>query len=561
MANLALTYKPIKDLSVKISGNVTNTDSRSDGYTTTKYPDSSGSASISNTNTLHLNSDNIISYNTRINDDHSFSATGAFTYEKYSYNTASVSGTGFLSDVPQTYDIGSASNINTPASNYYDWTLLSYLGRVNYSYKDKYLFTASLRADGSSRYSEGNKWGYFPSGAFAWRVSDEEFMKDIKFISSLKMRLGFGVTGSTAINPYYTLDMLTSGKTVFGDADYTYYAPGTRLPGGLKWETTGQKDIGIDLGILDNKIKITADYYVKNTRDLLNTVQLPSSLGYTTTVQNIGQIQNRGFEFQVNANLLNNAFKWDISANIAFNRNEVKKLYNGQDIDGSTYGLTIVQDHPNLIREGKPLSVFYGYQVSGYDENGAFTYKDNDGVDGITENDKTFIGDPNPDFIYGLTSNMSWKNFSLSMFFQGSQGNDIYSFSMMCQTLDYGYGLNTLREVLNSHWTPETPNAKYPYISKSTSTLMSDRFVYDGSYVKLKNIELAYNLPVKRFGLKWLQKGQIYVSGQNLLTITKYPWWDPEVNSSGGDASVNQGIDLYTYPTTKGFTFGARLTF
>ena len=561
MTNLALTYTPVKGLSVKVSGNITNTDARTDGYTTTKYPNSSGDASISTSQTLHINSDNIVSYNTKINDVHSLSITGAFTYEDYTYKYLNASGTGFLSDVSETYDIGSAGNVNTPSSSYYEWTLLSYLGRLNYSYKNKYMVTASLRADGSSRYSKGDKWGYFPSGALAWRISDEGFMKEIESVSSLKLRLGYGMTGSTAIDPYYTLDMLSSGKTVFGNELYTYYAPGTRLPNGLKWESTVQKDIGLDLGLFNEKIQFTVDYYVKNTKNLLNTVQLPSSLGYTATVQNIGKIRNKGLELQVTTDLIDNIFKWNVSANIAFNRNKVIKLYNGQDIDGSTYGLTIVEDHPNLIREGKPLSVFYGYQVAGYDDEGAFTYKDNNDDGEITEEDKTFIGDPNPDFIYGVTSTMSWKNFDLSLFVQGSHGNDIYSFSMMCQTLDYGYGLNTLKEVLDNHWTPETPNAKYPNISKNTSTLMSDRFVYDGSYVKLKNIELAYNIPVGKLGIRWLEKGQIFISGQNLITITKYPWWDPEVNSSGGDTSVNQGIDLYTYPTTKGFTFGARLTF
>ncbi len=561
MANLALTYKPISDLSIKISGNASNSDYRNDDYTTLKYPNSNGIAAIQNSNTLHLNSDNIITYNKTLNNDHNISITGAITYEESTYKYMSVSGSGFLSDIFQTYNIGSASTINTPSTSYSKWSLLSYLGRLNYSYKSKYLATISFRTDGSSRYSKGNKWGYFPSGALAWRISEEKFMKNFSLISNFKLRTGYGETGSTAIDPYYTLDILSSGKTVLGDNLYTYFAPGTRLPGNLKWETTSQTNIGIDVGFFDNRIGITADYYVKNTRDLLNIVQLPASLGYATEIQNIGQIRNRGLELQLNANILNKQLKWDIDANISFNRNKVIKLAGGTDVKGSTINITVLNDYPNIVREGEPLGVFYGYQEIGYDKDGYIIYKDNDGIDGITESDKAIIGNPNPDFIYGITSNLSWNGFHLNIYVQGSQGNDIFCFSNAGQTLDYGYGLNTIKEVLYNHWSEDNLNAKYPRISNKTSTRMSDRFVYDGSYIRLKNIEFSYDLPVKLIGLNWLDHAKIYISGQNLLTITKYPWWDPEVNSYGGSSSVTQGVDLYSYPNAKGFTVGFKLTF
>lgn len=561
MANIALTYKPIEGLSIKISGNVSNTDTRLDNYTGVEYPNSSGSAGISTSNSLTINSDNIVTYNKTIDKDHSITATGAFTYEKYTGKSLSASGSGFLSDAAGSYDLGSATTINTPSSSYTDWTLLSWLGRFNYSYKGKYLVTVSFRADGSSRYSKGNKWGYFPSGALAWRFSEEGFMKDLPFISNGKLRIGYGQTGSTAINPYYTLDMLSSGKVSFDDALYTYYAPGTRLPSDLKWETTSQTDIGLDLGFFNNRLRLTADYYLKNTRDLLNTVQLPASLGYTTTVKNIGKIRNKGFEFQVDADILDNDFKWNVSANISFNRNKVVKLYEGQDVQGTTYNLIVANDYVNLLREGLPMSIFYGYQTDGFDEKGHFVYKDNNKDGSISEDDKTIIGDPNPDFIYGLTSNMSWKNFELSFFIQGSQGNDIYGFSMITQNYKTYLGYNALEEVFYNHWTPDHTNAKYPAVDNVISTKMADNFVYNGSYLRLKNIKLAYNIPVNKLGINWLKRGQVYISGQNLLTITKYPWWDPEVNSKGGGASMNQGIDYYSYPTTKGFTVGAKLSF
>ncbi len=350
-------------------------------------------------------------------------------------------------------------------------------------------------------------------------------------------------------------------KTVFNDDLYTYFASSSTYPGDLKWETTTQTNIGIDVGFMNDKIWLTADYYIKNTRDLLNSVSLPTSTGYSTTIKNIGKIQNKGFELQLNANILNQQFKWDISANFATNHNKIVKLNKGEDIIGGAFNMAVVNDYINLYREGESFGIFYGYQEDGYTDEGEIAYKDNDLSGDFSIGDKTVIGNPNPDFIYGLNSTMSYKNFELSLFIQGTQGNDIYSLSMLNQTLDYLVGMNTFKEVLHENWTPATPNAKYPYISKDTKTLMSDRFVYDGSYLRLKNIVLAYKLPIGKLGINWLKQGQIYISGQNLLTISSYPWYDPDVNSKGGSSSLNQGIDHYTYPTAKSITAGIKLEF
>jgi TonB-linked SusC/RagA family outer membrane protein len=559
MANLAFTIKPINDLSIRISGNITNSDIRSDSYTSLRYPNSSGSASVNTGNSVYINSDNIVTYNKTIRKDHQLSATAALTYENYTYKTLNAGGSGFLSDVTQTDNLAGASTFQTPGSAYQAWTLFSYLGRLNYGYKNKYLATISFRADGSSRYSDGDKWGYFPSGALAWRFSQEGFMDRLTFISDGKIRIGYGKTGSTAIDPYYTLDMLVSGKAPFNDALYTYFAPGTRLPDKLKWETTAQTDIGLDLGLFKNRLQITADYYIKNTRDLLNPIQLPRSMGYANTVRNVGAIQNRGFEFQADANLLNGNVRWNIGANISFNKSKVVTLYNGQDIPGSIYNLIVANDYVNLLSEGHSISAFYGYLSDGLDANGHYQYKDLNKDGSITNADKTWIGDPNPDFIYGLNSSLAWKDLELSLFIQGTQGNDIFGFGMINQNFKYYQGYNALKEVLYDHWTPEHTHAKYPAIDKTISTKMADMFVYDGSYLRLKTIRIAYNIPTGR--VNWLKKAQLYVSGENLITLTHYPWWDPDVNSGGGSNSVNQGIDYYSYPTAKGFTIGARLSF
>ena len=566
LANTSLIFEPVKDLKLKIYGGVENTDYRSDYYQSTNFVNSQGVASVSMSNNLSVLNENTLSYNKTINENHTIGAVIGFTYQNFLYRSLGGSGNGYLSNVTETYDLGLASNPGIPSSSYTKSALMSYLGRVNYSFKNKYLLTASLRADGSSKYSAGSKWGYFPSGAFAWKVKEEGFLKDVQFISDLKFRSSYGYTGSQAINAYATLNQLSTGKTIFGDALYNAIAPGTTLPGNLKWETTEQADMGFDIAILNNRFRLSADAYLKNTRDLLNTVKLPSSLGFTQTIQNVGQIRNKGIEFSVDAKILTGQFKWDMNANIAFNKSKVVKLYGGQEILTGSISTSFIEDNSSLLREGLPMGIFYGYKKDGYDANGKEIYKDLSGPAGtpdgiINQFDKAIIGDPNPDFIYGLNSNMSYKNFELTLFFQGSQGNDIVNVSSIGNTLDYGFGLNMTKDVYNDHWTPTNTNAKYPVISRTASMRYSDRLVEDGSFLRLRNIQLMYTVPTQKFGMNWIRHMQVYASGQNLLTFTKYSWWDPEVNSQGGSNSTAQGIDHYSYPTAKTVTFGIKVGF
>ena len=561
LTNAALIYKPIPEITVKISGGIENADDRTDNYTTRNYINSPGRASVSTSQFTSLLNENTISFNKTFQQIHNISAVAGFTYQDFVSTSLSGSGNGFLSDVTETSGLGSATTPGIPGSGYSKSVLLSYLARVNYGLKDKYLATVSIRRDGSSRYSDGNKWGYFPSGALAWRISNEEFLKNNKFISELKLRASWGFTGSQAIDPYATLNQLSANRTVFDDALYTAFAPGTRLPGNLKWETTEQKDIGVDFGILNNRVLFTADYYIKNTRDLLNTVVLPSSLGFTSTIQNIGEVQNKGVELGIDSRIFTGAFKWDINANISFNRNKVVKLYGGADILGGNVNVVVINDVTNILREGQPIGRFWGYVEDGYTDQGNIKFKDLDENGSITQTDKTYIGNPNPDFIYGINSGMSYKNFDLSLFIQGIQGNDLFNVSSIVNTIDYGFGLNMPAEVLTNHWTPTNTNAKYPLISRNTTTRVSNRFIEDGSYLRLRTIQLAYNLPVDKLGTKWIRTIQLYASGQNLLTLTKYSWWDPEVNTRGGANSTVQGIDHNSYPTAKSFTVGLRAGF
>ena len=299
LINGSLIYKPTKSLTLKVLGGLENRDDRTDIYTTRNFLNSNGSASVSTNQYTSLLNENTLSYTNTFNNKHHVSALAGATYQDFINTSLTGSGAGFLSDAFQTYDLGASITPGIPGSGYSKSVLLSYLGRINYNYDNKYFLTVTYRADGSSKFSKGNKWGYFPSAALAWRISDENFLKNNDVISNLKLRASWGTTGSQAIGPYVTLNQLSSGRTVFNDALYNTFAPGTQLPGDLKWETTEQTNMGLDIGFKNNRINITADYYVKNTSDLLNTVLLPSSLGFTRTIQNVGKVQNKGFEFNV----------------------------------------------------------------------------------------------------------------------------------------------------------------------------------------------------------------------------------------------------------------------
>jgi TonB-linked SusC/RagA family outer membrane protein len=559
-SNAALTIKPIKDLSIRISGGVQNENNRADQYTAIEpSTNSTGSATVNTSQNTSFLNENVVTYNKTLGE-HRFTVTGGFTYQDYVYTTLVASGTGFLSDIIQTGSLGSAATPGIPTSSYQKWGLLSYLGRLNYSYADKYLATVSFRRDGSSRYSAGNKWSNFPSAALAWHISSEPFLKSSHVLSDLKIRASYGATGSTAVNPYQTLNQLSSGYTIFGDALSTTYAPSQTLPGNLKWETTDEFDAGIDAGFLDNRLRLTADVYLKKTKNLLNRVQLPASMGYTTTFQNVGEIQNKGLEIGVESDIFKGPVRWTVAANISFNRNKVVKLYQKQDIFGNILYTGSLNDYINLLREGQPYGIFYGYKETGYTSTGNIQYEDRTKDGKITADDKTYIGDPNPKFTYGFNSVTSWKGFELTLFIQGSQGNDIYNLNM-ASSLDLGMGLNLTQDQFYHHWTPSSTNTKYPKVSRSLSGNMSSRFVEDGSYLRFRNIQLAYNLPVDKWGIGWCRSLQLYASGQNLITLTKYSWYDPDVNTYGGSNSIMPGIDYYTYPTYKSVTFGLRCGF
>ena len=564
VANLNLRVKISRDLEFRVSGNIFTSNSRNDNFRNREpYAlNSTGNANVNTYQSTSLVNENILNYKKTIAGKHAIDLVAGIA-NQLDKNTYMGSGIAqdFLSNSVYTGNLQSAGVPGLPSSTYSKTALSSFVGRVNYGFDNRYLLTLSFRRDGYSAYSKEFRWENFPSAAIAWRLSNESFLQNSKIVSDLKVRASYGRTGNTSIGAYQSLNILQPYNTIFGDALSIGYAPRPEYPGNLQWEKTDQMDVGVDAGLFNNKVRISADYYYKRTKALLNKVQLPTSFGYETALQNVGEISNRGVEIGIDATVIQNSdWKWTLGGNIAFNRNKVEKLYKGQDIVGINIYTGNINDYVNLLREGEPVFVFYGYKEIGYTDNGLIKYEDKNNDGSINALDRSIIGDPNPDFIYGLNSATKFKNFELTLFFQGSQGNDIFNLNK-ASTLDMGWGLNQPEEVYTDHWTPGKTDAKYPKPSNKINGNFSTRFVEDGSYLKLRNIMLAYSLPVANWKISYLKSAQIYVSGQNLIRITGYSGYDPEVNAYGSANELRQGIDYTIYPNSKSVTFGIRCGF
>jgi len=564
VANLNIRVKLSKDLEFRISGNLMNSNSRQDNFRS-RDPyglNSTGNANINTNQSTTLLNENVVTYKKTINSRHVLDFVGGIAnqVDKATY-VGSGNAQDFLSNAVFTGNVQSASIPGLPSSSYSKTALSSFVGRMNYTFDQRYLLTLSMRRDGYSAYSKESRWQNFPSAAIAWRVSKESFMENSTVVSDLKLRASYGRTGNTSIGAYQTQNILQPYTTIFGDALAIGYAPRKEYPGNLKWEKTDQMDVGIDAALFNNKVRVTADYYYKKTRDLLSRVQLPTSFGYEESLRNVGEISNRGVEIGIDATMVENKdWKWTLGGNISFNRNKVEKLYQGQDIVGPNIFTGNINDYVNILREGEAVFAFYGFREIGYTDNGLIRYEDKNNDGAINALDKSVIGNPNPDFVYALNSVTRFKNFELTLFFQGSQGNEIFNVNKAAN-LDMGFGLNQPVDVYTDHWTPEKTNAKYPKPSNKINGNFSTRFIEDGSYLKLRNIMLAYSLPVQNWKLGSFKSAQIYVSAQNLIRITNYSGYDPEVNAYGSANSITQGVDYTVYPNNKSVTVGLRCGF
>lgn len=560
----------------------------SDRYYPKKYTEagefSNGQAEIENWEGHNLVSETFANFQKKF-DKHDIGAMVGYSYEYYMSRSSGLTGKDFVNEALGNENMGAGNpEKNEIWNGYSDNKLVSGMFRLNYVYDNKYLLTLTARADGSSKFGKNNKWAMFPSGAVSWKAHEESFIKNLNVFDELKFRFSYGISGNQGISPYQTLSRYGTDK-YYNDGSWATtigpgYVSGWTGPGwiyrvwsgipnpDLKWETTAQADFGIDMAFLNRRLRVSFDYYDKQTSDLLRERNLALSSGYDKMWVNDGKIQNRGFEVTVDADILQTK-DWQLSGTLIYsrNRNKVKDLGNtlesglvtdpmtGMLFEYSGNSLEQYRDYTNILAIGQPVNVFYGYKVDGivqtlnegidaglsgdYANPGEFKYMNLNGDSEISEADKTIIGDPNPDFTASLALNLSWKKFDVSVFLNGVFGQDVLN------TKAFGEPSNSpLR------WTPDNPTNKYPSLRDGRQVKISDWWIEDGSFLRVQNLNIGYtfDLPKKSF----LSKARIYMNASNLYTFTKFKGYDPEV---GLDGVYSGG-----YPRLRKWTFGLDLT-
>ncbi len=565
------------------------------------------------TNTKYWSWRNILTYNRTFNKVHSINAMVGQEMSHYNWETQVGTASGFLSNTTPDLSAGDITTSTTTGHKFAN-SLLSYFGRVFYSYDDRYLLTATIRRDGSSKFNKDNRWGWFPSVALAWRASQESFLRDITWMNNAKLRAGWGATGNQNVDQWATIALLSFKNTPWGTGVLTGNTPNTDLT----WETTHSYNLGLDLGFLDNRIEVVADLYYKKTKNLLLQVQLPAYIGSSgqgaasNPWQNIGSLENKGFELTVNTtNITNRNFQWTTNLVFSLNRNKVLSL----DTETATLEKSFQPSSTNFIvtktAVGQPIGQFWGYKVIGrFDEPTDFYYHDANGqikqvaipegntiaesstwlgdyifedVNGdgkINAEDCTYLGNPEPKFTFGLGNTFSWKGIDLTIFFSGSYGNKALNLTRY-RIEDPRQNSNILRSALNyaviGKIDPNGPDNDYRnlHIVNAGSTLMpavqrsdansnysriSDRLIEDASYIRLQNISLGYTFPKDWVRKIYLENVRVYMNIQNLHTWTKYKGLDPEVGAMYGDALMT-GLDYGRYPTPRIYTFGLNVSF
>lgn len=587
---------------LRTGGNISvNERSRWYGMDLTIGANDQGVLAISNLDKSNYSVENLLNFNIDLTKKIRLDATAGMTYDAQMFLNKNVKGTRFSNFDLRTKGLHLASVISHEQPTQKDYQLLSYLGRVNLSAYDKYLLTASVRADGSSKFMKGKRWSYFPSFSAAWRMEQEEFMKEMDWLSQLKIRAGYGVTGNQGIQPYATF---SDYSQIIDYADAT----GDRLLAmavsnlqndGLKWERTSSWNAGVDFGLFKGRLSGSVDMYQKKTEDLLISRVLPASSGFGSVMVNQGSLKNKGFEITLNGDVFRNAkrWSWSVGGNIGFNKSEIADLgfeptdfgmmKNVRGYEGAKLG-----DHfgiANLFIVGEAPGLFFGYQTQGIIQpedivDGKVGYKASDGTtkyyttstgnsltagsikcvdlneDGVVnEQDKTIIGNPNPDFTYGFYTSISWKNLSLSATFNGVYGNDLLNTNIRYYTPSRMTG-NLTRESYLGMWTEANHSNLYPSANSEVKNVVYDRYVEDGSFLRCSDITLSYVLPktwMQRIGF---QNTSLFASVKNAFVITDYSGYDPEINSFAFDG-LRPGIDMSAFPNTRSFVFGLNVTF
>lgn len=528
-----------------------------------------GKGGLSDNRQSHTVTESMLTFNRVFGNIHNLNAVAAVTYENRVNSAEAMNATQFPTDLTENYDMGMALVPGQLVSSKYESKLFSMLGRVNYVLNDKYIFTASFRRDGSSKFSPDNRYANFASGALAWRLSEEPFIKNLNLFDNLKLRLSYGQTGNQAIPDYQTMYTMRVANYPLGGSEHSGFVSDHAFNTRLKWETTDQYNAGIDFGFYNNRLSFIVDYYYKKTNDLLQNVKTPQSTGYISQIINSGYVTNEGLELTANlVPVQNKLFSWSVDANLSFNKNRIGGLM----ADQYSSRLWYKADNVFIQRNGLPIGAIYGYVEDGFYDNEAEvradpTYATADAnvvksmIGEIKYRDGLHvIGDTNPDYIFGLTNNFKWNDFTFGFFIQGVMGNDIFNGNLMNVTL-----FNTTNipvAVYDYRWTPETRDiARWPKATNQAKRtwLISDRYVEDGSYVRLKNINLGYTFNNPKF-IKGINSIHINASANNLFTWTNYSWYDPDVNAFGNDPA-RRGVDVYSYPTSKTFALGLKVQF
>lgn len=515
--------------------------------------------------------ENTLNYSFTLADKHSFNALLGYTTQAHSYEHMKGEARGYANDNITTLNAGTMYALTSDESEY---SMISYLGRINYVYDNRYMLTTTLRSDGSSRFGRNKKWGTFPSVSLGWRISQEKFMQEVEQISDLKIRASFGISGNNRIGNYSAIGLLSTGFYPTGDAVQNTVNPNTMPNDDLGWERTRQYNVGFELGLFDNRIRLEGDFYDSRSIDLLLNVPIPTITGYSSQMQNIGKVQNRGMEFTLNTkNFTGRDFTWSSNFNISFNKNKVLEV----GVDGRPiYGSAANANNAFITKPGYPIASFYGYKYMGVfqseEELAKYPHLSNDKVgdgryedvnkDGkLDQNDKTILGDNNPLFTAGFSNSFRYKNFTLDVQFTGSYGAEVFSFyKRMCGI--YHGDRNGLIEQLGRWQSKDQPGDGIHFRPTRTPSGWqrdpSSAWVQDASYLRLRNLTFGYDFD-QRMIEKMKMKGlRLYVTGQNLFTITNYVGYDPETSSESG---LSQGGDYLGYPAARSFIIGANITF
>lgn len=567
-------YEPLTDLKIKLNIGADLQNVRRDIYNSSKTIRGSASNGLADISTLERSdyvTELTADYSRKLTKKLSLNALVGTTYQHFQTRTFGASEGDFPSDdlLTNNLQLGNTSTASLRSKKETN-ALLSYFARTNFNYDDRYLLTASIRADGSSRFGENNRFGYFPSFALGWNLNNEKFISD--FFESLKLRVSYGLTGNQDIGNYQSIRTYSTGGTFVSGSSYAIGVAPSRIANpDLKWESTAQFNVGIDAAILKGRLSASLDYFVKNTYDMLIAQPLPQATGYSSIYRNLGSLRNSGIEFLISAGIIEKKdFSWNVSFNLATLKNKVTDLGDVSKI------LTASLSHGGstvIIEEGSPAFSFYGYNVVGIfktDEevkNSAqptsqpgypiFEDVNNDGR--IDANDQKIIGSPYPNFSYGFHSDLRWKRFTLSFLLQGQSGGKVLNGNILESLYPSNDRRNLLSELALNRWTVDNPDAKWPSGIRSSNYgggIVNSLELQDASYLRLKFIQLGYDLPIRKNS--FIQGASLYVNAQNLFTISDYLGYDPEASTFGENSSH---VDINAYPLARTVSFGINLSF